>query len=136
MEVKYFVVDTFAWIEYLKGSESGLKLFDLLKNKENEFFTPLTVLAELKDYCMSNREDFNEAYRIVGENSRIMGLSEEDVIEAGKNHFELKKKIKNWGYMDSLILASFRKARKTHKNTKIVTGDRHFKQFNFTKFIR
>ena len=39
------VFDTFAWVEYFKGSIKGRKVEQLLK--ENEIITPLIVLLEL-----------------------------------------------------------------------------------------
>ena len=136
MEMNCFVVDTFAWIEYFKGSASGLEVLDLIKGQRNELFTPITALSELKDYCERQGKNFEEIYIAVRSNSSILELGGEDAIEAGKNHFEMKKKMKNWGYMDSFILAALKKMQKIHKKAKIVTGDEHFRQFPFTIWIK
>ena len=34
-----FIIDSFAWIEYFKASESGEKAKKIIEKKENELFT-------------------------------------------------------------------------------------------------
>ncbi len=136
MDMKYFVVDTYAWIEYFKGSEQGLKLFSLVKNTKNELFTPVTAITELKDYCDANSRDFEALLSEIRSNSHIVLLDENDAIEAGRNHAEMKKKTKNWGYVDSFIVAVHKKIERVYGKTRIVTGDKHFKELNCTYWIK
>ena len=44
---------------------------------------------------------------------------------AGEINFDNKKKIKNWGMSDSIILATAKLL-----NAKVLTGDKHFRNFN------
>lgn len=45
--------------------------------------------------------------------------------ERAHSHFENKKKIKNWGMSDSIILATAKLL-----NAKVVTGDEHFRDLD------
>ena len=68
-----------------------------------------------------NRE-FGSKYDFLRARSRIVPLEEELARVAGEINYERKKKVRNWGMADSIILATARKSR-----SKIVTGDPHFK---------
>lgn len=57
--------------------------------------------------------------------SKIVDVSTEIALEAGKINFENKRKIKNWGMADSIILATAK-----NLNAKVVTGDNHFRNLD------
>ena len=42
-----FVFDTYAWIEYFKGSATGTKVKRIVESEENEIFTSVMTIAEL-----------------------------------------------------------------------------------------
>ena len=87
-----YIIDTYAWVEYSKGSEKGLKLFSLLKNTKNELFTPITVLTELKDYCLGSGRDFDELLAVVRSNSHIVLLGPGGVwTRSGNGQFQNKR---------------------------------------------
>ena len=57
--------------------------------------------------------------------SEIIDLNNDIALAAGEINFENKKKIKNWGMSDAIILATARMF-----NAKVVTGDEHFRNLN------
>ena len=63
-------------------------------------------------------------------NSTIVGLTPEIAKEAGVSHADIKKKVRNFGLVDAIILVSARKLK-----AKIVTGDKHFKGFKETVWL-
>ena len=122
--MKYeYLIDSYAWIEYFRGTNKG----EIAKNfieKENCVTASLTIAELMEKYKRENKE-FNEDFNFIISNSNIINFDTEIALEAGKINFENKKKIKNWGMADSIILATARKL-----DVKVITGDEHFKNFN------
>lgn len=116
------MLDTYAWIEFFKGSKKGRKVEDVLKKER--CYTSVVSLAEIVEWCFKNSlEQKIEEYIVKIKNGTIV-IFLGDIIStlAGKLNYERKKKIKGWGMLDSFILASA-----NLNNLKILTGDKHFK---------
>jgi len=118
------VFDTYAWVEYLKGSEIGEKATQILESQENEIFTSIITVVELASILKRGDKDTELGYKIVKDLSKIHFIDLELAKEAGILHAETRKKIKDFGIVDCLILLTARKL-----NAKILTGDPHFKGF-------
>ena len=116
------IIDTFTWIEYFRGSEKGVTLKTLFANSNNKFITMECCLAELRGFCLKNNIDFNKMYAIVKINSFVLPVLTNHWITAAKIRFELRKKIKNFGLIDSILVA-----KQEELKCKIVSGDYHFK---------
>jgi predicted nucleic acid-binding protein len=124
------IVDTWAWIELLKGSEIGKKVREfLLKEK---CYTCITTFSEIVDWILKNnlKEKLDEYISNVKIASSTLDLNEDATILAGKLNYERKKIIKDWGMLDSFILASA-----MINNLKILTGDEHFKDLSNVTFL-
>lgn len=117
-----YLIDTYAWIEYFRGSKQGLILKKLFTNIKNKFVTMECCLAELRGYCLKNNFDFNKMYDIVKKNSFVFPVLREHWINAAKIRFEMRKKLKNFGLIDSILMA-----KQEELKCKIVSGDYHFK---------
>lgn len=117
-----YIIDTYAWIEYFKGSDRGKVLKDLFYNQSNKFITMECCIAELCGYCLRNKIEFIELYSIVKGNSIILPVMRSHWIQAAKIKFELGKKIAGFGLIDSILLA-----KQEEMHYKIVSGDTHFK---------
>ena len=63
--------------------------------------------------------------------SQILNLKFDLAVAAGELDVEMKRKVKGWGIVDSILLYT---ARST--GTKVVTGDEHFRNLNETIFIK
>ena len=115
------VVDSYAWIEYFLGSEKGEKLRILMKNSKNNFLTVEPCLAELHGWTLRENINFNEIYRVLISNSSIVPVFAEDWIQAGRERHEQRKRMKDFGLIDSVILTKQKQI-----GCKLITGDKHF----------
>ncbi len=127
--IKY-AVDSWAWIEYLDGSEIGLKIKPLLENQIDQKFTSVMTVSEIISWCVRKSKDIDVAIATLQGLSTIVPVGQEDAIMAGRLHGEIRKKIRDFGLGDAHVLALARK-----ENAKILTGDLHFKDFKETILI-
>ncbi len=117
------VFDTFAWIEYFKGTKKGSKVKEYLEN--NEIITPLIVLLELSYKADKEKWNCREILDFIKIHSKVSGISEEFVLNFGKLYNQTKEKIKGIGFADIIILNTA-----LLNNAKILTGDSHFSNIN------
>jgi len=129
-ELMLFIIDTFAWVEYLIASRNGSKVKKLLENPKNSFVTVECCLAELRGWSLKEKQDIKKIYSVVASFSDIVPVMEEEWIEAAEERFEKRKKIKDFGLIDALLLAKQKKF-----DCKILTGDKHFRKLRFVEFI-
>ena len=116
-----FVIDSYAWIEYFRGTESGGRAKDYIESKEAA--TSGISVAELKEkYPREGWRYFDADLLFITSVTTIVPVDKEIAVSAGEINFERKKKVKDWGMSDSIVLATARKA-----SSKVVTGDPHFK---------
>ncbi|MBU2099664.1 type II toxin-antitoxin system VapC family toxin [Candidatus Micrarchaeota archaeon] len=125
-----FLIDSFAWIEYFRGTKEGEKVKRLLENFR--CFTPTVVIAELSDkYSRENYSFWSQDLQFISENSVLLNLDMQTASEAGKIKQLVRKKYKNkFGLVDAIILATAKKM-----NAKVVTGDKHFKPLENVEFL-
>ena len=121
-----FVIDTYAWIEYYLGDNTSLKL--LIENKD--IATPALVIAELSDKFTREKEDFSDFFKFISSRSKIIPLTSEIALEAGKFKSMMRKKHKQFGLADSIIYLTSKLS-----DAKLVSGDPHFKGLEKGEFI-
>ncbi len=119
-----YIIDTYAWVEYLAGSKKGQRVKEIVHDLKNEIITPECCIAELKGWCIREKGDFERAYLIVRSNSKIESVFTEDWLECAELRAEMRKekKIPGFGLIDSIILSKQRR-----HGCMILTGDSHFK---------
>ncbi len=122
MSYKY-IIDSYAWIEYFKGSHQGKIAKDFIENGQSA--TSAITIAELSEKYERERKKFDEDFSFMLSQTTILELSTELALLAGTINYEHKKKIKNWGMADSIILATA-----TLHGAKVVSGDEHFRNLN------
>jgi predicted nucleic acid-binding protein len=120
--IEKYVIDAYAWIEYLIGSKAGGKVKSVLEDAANETYTCAVTVAEVVSKTAREGRDFETAYDILLSNSQIVNVDEETSKEAGVLHCEMRKTIKDFGLADAYVLAVARTV-----NAKILTGDLHFR---------
>lgn len=125
-----FVVDAYAWIEYLDGSEKGKRFAETIENTLNELFTSSATVAEVVSKFLRTNKDVKIALTAINSMSNVLSVTNEIGTEAGQIHFEAKKKNKEFGMLDAFVAATAKKI-----NAKILTGDEHFKNFKEAVFI-
>ncbi|MEK6895823.1 MAG: PIN domain-containing protein [Nanoarchaeota archaeon] len=113
------VFDTYAWIEYFIGSKKGKVVADYLEN--NEIFTPLVVLLELSYKSDKEGWDLSNYLDFIKHRSNIVGINEDFVLSFGRTYNKMKKKVRDIGFVDVVILVTSLKG-----GAKILTGDSHF----------
>lgn len=125
-----FVLDTFAWIEYFNGSESGKKVSEIIESEENDIFSSIITIAEVSSILKRKEGNIELGYQTIINLSKISFINLEFAKEAGILHAETRKKIKDFGMADSIVLLTARKL-----GAKIITGDPHFKGFKEARLI-
>jgi predicted nucleic acid-binding protein len=131
------VIDTYAWIELLIGSEKGKKVKELLENAQ-EVYTPSTVLAETARKFLREGTDektITSWLEIITAASVITQIDLTTALEAAKCQIELVKKAKIFkqntpSLFDAIVYATARV-----NQCKILTGDEHFKNLPETIWI-
>lgn len=132
-----YIIDSWSWIEYFKGSWKGKLIIDKIEIAEN--YTSSISLAEIKSWFIYHRkEEFNELLKFIRAKSKIIEMiNEEAAIRGGENQGTDKRNKKDAGkdekpisYIDGLLMALAEQ-----KNLKVVTGDRHFKNFPLSEYI-
>ena len=126
-----FIVDTYAWVEYLIGSKQGQKVKKLFENQNHRFITVECCLAELKGWSIRNNIDFQEILKILEANSRVVPVSRNDWINAAVIKSQMIMKIREFGLIDSILVSKQKEAK-----CKIITADQHFKNLKGIEFLK
>lgn len=113
-------MDTFAWIEYFAGTIHGEKTRPYVEG--GDAITPSIVIAEFTDKYEREGIDPEERLSFIKTKSSISQLDESLAEAAGSISARRRKEVRGWGIVDSIVLATARKA-----GAKIVTGDEHFR---------
>lgn len=122
-----FVIDTFAWVEYLIGSPRGRNATKYIES--GRAATPTIVLLELVKWFLREVEarrrtmaEMNHAFEFVRTSTLLVDLDEKLARTAGETDFVMKKKVQGWPLADSIVYATA-----TTVGATVVTGDPHFK---------
>lgn len=122
-----YVIDTYAWIEYFRGSELGKEVKPIIDNGGN--ITPTIVLAEMKKRFVEwKRDDFEEKLGFIKSKTEILPLDEETAILSGEIRATIG--IESMGLVDCILLAVAR----TY-GAKVLTSDEHFRHLEEAEFL-
>ena len=120
---KSIVIDTYAWIEYFKGSSEGLEAKKFIEG-EAVLFTPSIVIAELSDkYRREGIKEWEIRNRFIKLKTKILLLDERIADKAGELKQELKKQYKDVGLADAIVFAH-----SLDVSARILTGDKHLRE--------
>lgn len=124
------LLDTSAWIELFRGTKKGSKVMVILKTEQH--FTSIVTIAEIVNFCFRNNMGnlVNHYIQGIKKASQIIDLDERIVTLAGRLNHERKKVVKEWGMMDSFILAT-----SLLYNLKVLTKDSHFRDLENVEMI-
>lgn len=117
-----YILDAYAWIEYLEGSTRGVKVRNAIENPRDKIYTCAVTLAEVISKFVRRNLDHKIALDAIASNSRIIPVEDKISLLAGELHAEIRKDVKDFGLADAYILACSKKY-----NAIIITGDPHFK---------
>lgn len=116
-----FIIDSWAWVEYLSGTERGLKLKDIM-TKDNNLFTSIVSFAEIVSAARRKNMSIDTIEDAILSSSEIVNIDIEISKKSGIFHSEIRKTINDFGLGDAFVVITAR-----YLNAKIVTGDQHFK---------
>ena len=115
------VIDSYAWVEYFRGSEAGRKAKEYIEGGES--VTASITLAELKEkYAREGTPSFDDDLVFIMSSTVLVDLTKAIAVRAGATNAAMKKTVKGWGMADSIILATAQSS-----NARVLTGDRHFR---------
>ncbi|MBI3033541.1 type II toxin-antitoxin system VapC family toxin [Candidatus Woesearchaeota archaeon] len=119
------LVDSWAWIEYFKGSPNGEKAKKFIDSDEEIIVSSINI-AEIYNFLLNALPDeADNKIDFVIHSSFVVPLSAQTALLAGKN-----KHLKKLGMADAIVLATAR----LH-NAKILTGDADFRKEDNIIFI-
>ena len=120
MSYKY-VVDSYIWVEYFRGSKAGEKAKGIIEG--GEAATATITLAELREkYARDGIPHFDDDSHFITSSTVLVNLTKDIAIKAGEINATMKATVKGWGMADSIILATA-----LATNAEVLTGDKHFK---------
>lgn len=123
--MRRYVMDTSAWIEYLRGSKQGIRIRNLIRpaGKVVEVITPTVVLAEIRRHYIRRRlEGFDDDLLTVrGLSDFIPTLDETTALLAGKLRAE--ESSDELSLTDCILLAVAR-----IRSAKVISSDTDFKK--------
>jgi predicted nucleic acid-binding protein len=123
------VVDSWAWVEYLRGSETG-RMVDAKLESSKELWTSVVSMTEVVSKYRREKIPEQPAIEAISSLTRLGVPSRDDAIEAGRIHAEMKPGSTNFGLADSFVLQLARKV-----GGKVLTGDPDFKELREAEFI-
>ncbi len=116
------MVDAWAWIEYLIGSQRGKKVKEVMDEDGSEVYTCAVTVGEVISKVAREGKDVEEVFNLLLSNSKVVSVDEELSLQAGLLHCEMRKALKDFGLADAYVLATAKRLK-----VKILTGDLHFK---------
>lgn len=125
-----FVIDAWAWMEYLQGSAKGRIVHELTQDEEHEVFTSAVSLAEVLSKVIRQGKDQAAAHEAVCQLSKVVEADRGLASSAGELHAKIKRRTPNFSLGDSFVLATAGKV-----NATVVTGDPDFKGITGVKFL-
>jgi len=130
-----FVIDTYAWVEYLLGSEAGARAKSHIERGTG--LTPSIVLAELRKWYLREIEagrrserEMQSHFAYIESVTEIVVLDIDLALKAGEVDFLMKKRIRGWPLADSIVYATARS-----RAAQVLSGDPHFKNLEDVIFI-
>lgn len=125
-----YVIDSWAWVEYLEGTEKGEIVRKYVLDEKNEIYTNLISLAEIISVVSRKGLDTNIAFNAVSTSSILVNIDENFCKEAGIFHGTIRKTVKDFGLGDTFVTITAHKLR-----AQILTGDPHFKGMKETVML-
>jgi len=121
------LIDSWAWIEYFRGSEYGGKVKKYIEGKEKAIISAINI-AEVYRWILRfyNEEIAEEKIEAMKERCFVIPVDEEIAVMAAKIKHEEKM-----GLGDAIIYATARK-----ENATLLTGDSDFRKKKNVIFIQ
>ncbi len=120
MNTDRYVVDSWAWIEYLDGTGAGAKVKSYIE--KGTAYTSVVSIAEIVSKAARSGKDPNIALSAILSSSKVVDCDSNFAKDAGLLHADMKRSRSNFSLADAFALHT---ARSLH--AKVLTGDPDFK---------
>src|SRR5712692_2020350 len=124
------VLDSFAWVEYFRGTEAGRIVAEELENAA--VGTPLVVVAELRDkYVRERVPNWSRDLSFIKDISALLPEDELIAIRAGETKNRMRSEgRRDFGLIDAIVYETAKAVEAV-----LVTGDPHFRDARGVRFI-
>jgi len=125
------VLDSFAWVEYFRGTEAGRIVAEELET--TAVGTPLVVVAELRDkYVRERVPNWSRDLSFIKDISALLPEDEMIAIRAGETKNRMRSESRrDFGLIDAIVYETAKTVEAV-----LVTGDPHFRGAQGVRFIR
>jgi len=123
-----FLLDTSAWIEFFTKGQEWERIGGYLKT--GNCYTSVITICEIANWAFRQNLNSQQFMQHVLEITRILNLTTKIAFFAGELNFRRKFLQRNWGMVDSIILATAQ-----NYDMKILTKDSHFKDLPDVEMI-
>lgn len=121
-------IDSWAWIEFFKGSENGKKIREKLKDITPK--TSVLTIAEVGNWCTKGNKNPEIYYAAIRNASEVIPVDTQDAQRAGSALKKIRETAPGMGMIDALIYAQA-----MHANVPVLTGNPHFRNLPDVEFI-
>jgi len=123
------VLDSFAWVEYLKGQPAGRVVDRALHS--GGCGTPIHVLAEISDkYHRERQPGLGRALDFIELRTTILPMTRGVAERAGKTKTDRRVVVADFPLADAIILETAREF-----GSDLLTGDPHFRGIHGVQFL-
>lgn len=132
LEVKALVIDSWAWIEYFKGSASGKQAKEYIESGKEVLISAINV-SEIYRFLLRWCKSDNEVEQYIGfvlKAAFVIPVDTDIAIKAAKLKHERTKLGKKFGLADAIVLVTAQE----HGAT-VVSGDDDFEKEESVIFI-
>ncbi|MFQ5975135.1 MAG: type II toxin-antitoxin system VapC family toxin [Candidatus Hydrothermarchaeales archaeon] len=120
------LIDSWAWIEFFKGSKAGEKVKDFISGSDIAVISAINMAEVYRWFLGSYTEtEAEEARGVIKETCYVVPVTEAIAVNAAK----IKHK-KKWGLGDSIAYATAKQ-----EKAEVITGDPDFKGIKDVVFI-
>jgi predicted nucleic acid-binding protein len=119
------LLDSWAWIEYVKGSKAGNKVQEYVESNEEILISTINIAEIYRKLLHDTPQEADRIINLILNRSFTIFLDIETALNAAKIKYE-----KKFGMADAIVLATAR----SHSAT-IITGDNDFKGLENVKMI-
>nr|MDO8100507.1 PIN domain-containing protein [Candidatus Njordarchaeota archaeon] len=122
------LIDTSAWIEFFLKTEKGAKVKQNLETQS--CYTSIISIAEISNWASRQKLDGRVLVRYAVELTQLVNINLKIAFLAGELNFQRKRTEKDWGMIDSIILATAQ-----IYSLEILTKDHHFEDLSNAEIL-
>jgi predicted nucleic acid-binding protein len=125
-----YVVDAFAWVEYLAATPLGARARAIVEDEENDILTAALSVSEIVSRAQREGRDGRRAAELVEGASVVVPRDFTLAVTSGIIHEEKRRQVRDFPHGDGAILAVAKRLK-----AKVLTGDPHFREMENVEFL-